>query len=60
MHTGMEKSGKKERRKEKKFAVSCVLLCLSLFFSFCLKGEALDGKSEAVIDYTPYLKFTQR
>uniref|UniRef100_A0A8C2IIW8 RUN domain-containing protein 3A n=1 Tax=Cyprinus carpio TaxID=7962 RepID=A0A8C2IIW8_CYPCA len=28
-------------------------------FSFCLKGEALDGKSEAVIDYTPYLKFTQ-
>uniref|UniRef100_A0A672PNT9 RUN domain-containing protein 3A n=1 Tax=Sinocyclocheilus grahami TaxID=75366 RepID=A0A672PNT9_SINGR len=29
-------------------------------FSFCLKGEALDGKSEAVIDYTPYLKFTQR
>ncbi|XP_016415083.1 RUN domain-containing protein 3A-like [Sinocyclocheilus rhinocerous] len=27
--------------------------------SFCLKGEALDGKSEAVIDYTPYLKFTQ-
>lgn len=28
--------------------------------SFCLKGEALDGKSPAVIDYTPYLKFTQR
>lgn len=28
--------------------------------SFCLKGEALDGKSSAVIDYTPYLKFTQR
>uniref|UniRef100_A0A4W4HAD4 RUN domain-containing protein n=1 Tax=Electrophorus electricus TaxID=8005 RepID=A0A4W4HAD4_ELEEL len=28
-------------------------------FSFCLKGEALDGKAEAVIDYTPYLKFTQ-
>ncbi|XP_004080333.1 RUN domain-containing protein 3A [Oryzias latipes] len=28
-------------------------------FSFCLKGEALDGKSAAVIDYTPYLKFTQ-
>ncbi|KAG7459774.1 hypothetical protein MATL_G00214170 [Megalops atlanticus] len=28
-------------------------------FSFCLKGEALDGKSVAVIDYTPYLKFTQ-
>uniref|UniRef100_A0A665T7R9 RUN domain-containing protein 3A n=1 Tax=Echeneis naucrates TaxID=173247 RepID=A0A665T7R9_ECHNA len=28
-------------------------------FSFCLKGETLDGKSPAVIDYTPYLKFTQ-
>uniref|UniRef100_A0A3P9KQ52 RUN domain-containing protein 3A n=1 Tax=Oryzias latipes TaxID=8090 RepID=A0A3P9KQ52_ORYLA len=28
-------------------------------FSFCLKGESLDGKSPAVIDYTPYLKFTQ-
>lgn len=28
-------------------------------FSFCLKGKALDGKSPAVIDYTPYLKFTQ-
>ncbi|KAK1806688.1 hypothetical protein P4O66_005189, partial [Electrophorus voltai] len=26
--------------------------------SFCLKGEALDGYP-AVIDYTPYLKFTQ-
>ncbi|XP_063079444.1 RUN domain-containing protein 3A isoform X3 [Engraulis encrasicolus] len=28
-------------------------------FSFCLKGEVLDGKTSAVIDYTPYLKFTQ-
>nr|XP_061807525.1 RUN domain-containing protein 3A-like isoform X1 [Nerophis lumbriciformis] len=28
-------------------------------FSFCLKGEALDGKIPAVVDYTPYLKFTQ-
>ncbi|XP_068161719.1 RUN domain-containing protein 3A [Antennarius striatus] len=28
-------------------------------FSFCLKGEAMDGESAAVIDYTPYLKFTQ-
>uniref|UniRef100_A0A8C9S704 RUN domain-containing protein 3A n=1 Tax=Scleropages formosus TaxID=113540 RepID=A0A8C9S704_SCLFO len=28
-------------------------------FSFCLKGEVLDGKIGAVIDYTPYLKFTQ-
>ncbi|XP_038653910.1 RUN domain-containing protein 3B isoform X4 [Scyliorhinus canicula] len=28
-------------------------------FSFCLKGESLDGNCPAVIDYTPYLKFTQ-
>ncbi|KAK3515753.1 hypothetical protein QTP70_030196 [Hemibagrus guttatus] len=28
-------------------------------FSFCLKGESLDGSCPAVIDYTPYLKFTQ-
>lgn len=28
--------------------------------SFCLKGEVMDGKVPAVIDYTPYLKFTQR
>uniref|UniRef100_A0A8C6USP9 RUN domain containing 3b n=1 Tax=Neogobius melanostomus TaxID=47308 RepID=A0A8C6USP9_9GOBI len=28
-------------------------------FSFCLKGEALDGSCPAVIDYTPYLKFVQ-
>ncbi|XP_041264788.1 RUN domain-containing protein 3B isoform X2 [Onychostruthus taczanowskii] len=28
-------------------------------FSFCLKGEGLDGSYPAVIDYTPYLKFTQ-
>ncbi|XP_029929379.1 RUN domain-containing protein 3B isoform X2 [Myripristis murdjan] len=28
-------------------------------FSFCLKGEGLDGSCPAVIDYTPYLKFTQ-
>ncbi|NWU92436.1 RUN3B protein, partial [Upupa epops] len=27
--------------------------------SFCLKGEGLDGSFPAVIDYTPYLKFTQ-
>lgn len=33
---------------------------LVFLLSFCLKGEALDGKSPAVIDYTPYLKFTQR
>lgn len=29
-------------------------------FSFCLKGEGVDGSSPAVIDYTPYLKFAQR
>ncbi|XP_010006417.1 PREDICTED: RUN domain-containing protein 3A, partial [Chaetura pelagica] len=29
-------------------------------FSFCLKGEVMDGKMPMVIDYTPYLKFTQR
>ncbi|KFU83673.1 RUN domain-containing protein 3A, partial [Chaetura pelagica] len=28
--------------------------------SFCLKGEVMDGKMPMVIDYTPYLKFTQR
>ncbi|OXB84708.1 UNVERIFIED_CONTAM: hypothetical protein H355_001185, partial [Colinus virginianus] len=28
-------------------------------FSFCLKGEKLDGSFPAVIDYTPYLKFTE-
>ncbi|KAJ8004968.1 hypothetical protein DPEC_G00141780 [Dallia pectoralis] len=29
-------------------------------FSFCLKGEVLDGSYPAVIDYTPYLQFVQR
>ncbi|XP_055276575.1 RUN domain-containing protein 3B isoform X4 [Moschus berezovskii] len=28
-------------------------------FSFCLKGERLDGNLPAVIDYIPYLRFTQ-
>ncbi|XP_053183525.1 RUN domain-containing protein 3B [Scomber japonicus] len=28
-------------------------------FSFCLKGEGVDGSCPSVIDYTPYLKFTQ-
>ncbi|KFQ84553.1 RUN domain-containing protein 3B, partial [Phoenicopterus ruber ruber] len=39
-----------------------LVIILSLFFSFisfCLKGEGLDGSFPAVIDYTPYLKFTQ-
>ena len=39
---------------------SCFICVFFLLHSFCLKGEALDGKSSAVIDYTPYLKFTQR
>uniref|UniRef100_A0A8B9Q8F6 RUN domain containing 3A n=1 Tax=Apteryx owenii TaxID=8824 RepID=A0A8B9Q8F6_APTOW len=30
-----------------------------LRLSFCLKGEVMDGKTPVVIDYTPYLKFTQ-
>ncbi|XP_040473161.1 RUN domain-containing protein 3A isoform X5 [Falco naumanni] len=29
------------------------------FRYFCLKGEVMDGKTPVVIDYTPYLKFTQ-
>ncbi|XP_016382007.1 RUN domain-containing protein 3B-like [Sinocyclocheilus rhinocerous] len=28
-------------------------------FSFCLKGEGLDESCPVIIDYTPYLKFTQ-
>uniref|UniRef100_A0A8C4JYH7 RUN domain containing 3A n=1 Tax=Dromaius novaehollandiae TaxID=8790 RepID=A0A8C4JYH7_DRONO len=32
---------------------------LSPFPPFCLKGEVMDGKTPVVIDYTPYLKFTQ-
>ncbi|XP_029694131.1 RUN domain-containing protein 3B isoform X2 [Takifugu rubripes] len=28
-------------------------------FSFCLKGEGVDGASPAIIDFTPYLKFIQ-
>ncbi|KAL0985398.1 hypothetical protein UPYG_G00156390 [Umbra pygmaea] len=31
----------------------------SIDFSFCLKGEGLDGSYPAVIDYTPYLKLIQ-
>lgn len=37
-----------------------ILLLLLLPLSFCLKGEVMDGKTPVVIDYTPYLKFTQR
>ncbi|XP_032821923.1 RUN domain-containing protein 3B-like isoform X2 [Petromyzon marinus] len=31
----------------------------SIDFSFCLKGEDLANENNAVIDYTPYLKYTQ-
>uniref|UniRef100_A0A8C3JN91 RUN domain containing 3A n=1 Tax=Calidris pygmaea TaxID=425635 RepID=A0A8C3JN91_9CHAR len=34
-------------------------LLLPPSLSFCLKGEVMDGKTPVVIDYTPYLKFTQ-
>lgn len=37
-----------------------LLLLLLPPLSFCLKGEVMDGKTPVVIDYTPYLKFTQR
>uniref|UniRef100_A0A3B4A3R6 RUN domain-containing protein 3A n=1 Tax=Periophthalmus magnuspinnatus TaxID=409849 RepID=A0A3B4A3R6_9GOBI len=46
--------------REESTVLTGMLIGLSAIdFSFCLKGEALDGKSPAVIDYTPYLKFTQ-
>ncbi|MXQ87300.1 hypothetical protein E5288_WYG007560 [Bos mutus] len=38
---------------------TCPLPCGCSASSFCLKGEVLDGKTPVVIDYTPYLKFTQ-
>lgn len=44
----------------KEFVFDLIPSSLHFLHSFCLKGEALDGKSSAVIDYTPYLKFTQR
>ncbi|XP_072299063.1 RUN domain-containing protein 3A isoform X2 [Eucyclogobius newberryi] len=46
--------------REESTVLTGMLIGLSAIdFSFCLKGEALDGKAPAVIDYTPYLKFTQ-
>uniref|UniRef100_A0A663F2S4 RUN domain containing 3A n=1 Tax=Aquila chrysaetos chrysaetos TaxID=223781 RepID=A0A663F2S4_AQUCH len=38
---------------------AALILLLLLPLSFCLKGEVMDGKTPVVIDYTPYLKFTQ-
>ncbi|MBN3312041.1 RUN3A protein, partial [Atractosteus spatula] len=46
--------------REESTVLTGMLIGLSAIdFSFCLKGEVLDGKTPAVIDYTPYLKFTQ-
>ncbi|XP_073428860.1 RUN domain-containing protein 3A isoform X3 [Dendrobates tinctorius] len=47
--------------REESSVLTGMLIGLSAIdFSFCLKGEGIDGKTPAVIDYTPYLKFTQR
>ncbi|CAJ0964887.1 unnamed protein product, partial [Ranitomeya imitator] len=46
--------------REESSVLTGMLIGLSAIdFSFCLKGEGIDGKTLAVIDYTPYLKFTQ-
>ncbi|XP_030077775.1 RUN domain-containing protein 3A isoform X1 [Microcaecilia unicolor] len=46
--------------REESTVLTGMLIGLSAIdFSFCLKGEVMDGKTPAVIDYTPYLKFTQ-
>ncbi|XP_033913176.1 RUN domain-containing protein 3A-like isoform X2 [Acipenser ruthenus] len=46
--------------REEAMVLTGMLIGLSAIdFSFCLKGEVMDGKTIAVIDYTPYLKFTQ-
>ncbi|XP_034046462.1 RUN domain-containing protein 3A-like isoform X2 [Thalassophryne amazonica] len=46
--------------REEAMVLTGMLIGLSAIdFSFCLKGETLDGKFPSVIDYTPYLKFTQ-
>nr|XP_033775261.1 RUN domain-containing protein 3A isoform X2 [Geotrypetes seraphini] len=46
--------------REESTVLTGMLIGLSAIdFSFCLKGEVMDGKTAAVIDYTPYLKFTQ-
>ncbi|XP_049924104.1 RUN domain-containing protein 3A isoform X5 [Epinephelus moara] len=46
-------------REEAQVLTGMLIGLSAIDFSFCLKGETLDGKSPAVIDYTPYLKFTQ-
>ncbi|XP_078012098.1 RUN domain-containing protein 3A isoform X3 [Phascolarctos cinereus] len=46
--------------REESAVLTGMLIGLSAIdFSFCLKGEVMDGKTPVVIDYTPYLKFTQ-
>ncbi|KAM9215166.1 RUN domain-containing protein 3A isoform 2-T2 [Leptosomus discolor] len=46
--------------REESTVLTGLLIGLSAIdFSFCLKGEVMDGKTPVVIDYTPYLKFTQ-
>ncbi|XP_032647469.1 RUN domain-containing protein 3A isoform X3 [Mauremys mutica] len=46
--------------REESTVLTGMLIGLSAIdFSFCLKGEVMDGKTPVVIDYTPYLKFTQ-
>ncbi|XP_075631531.1 RUN domain-containing protein 3A isoform X2 [Balearica regulorum gibbericeps] len=46
--------------REESMVLTGMLIGLSAIdFSFCLKGEVMDGKMPVVIDYTPYLKFTQ-
>uniref|UniRef100_A0A669PYW3 RUN domain containing 3A n=1 Tax=Phasianus colchicus TaxID=9054 RepID=A0A669PYW3_PHACC len=47
------------RAKESTLLVGMLIGLGAIDFSFCLKGEVMDGKVPAVIDYTPYLKFTQ-
>ncbi|XP_046760366.1 RUN domain-containing protein 3A isoform X8 [Gallus gallus] len=46
-------------REESTLLVGMLIGLGAIDFSFCLKGEVMDGKVPAVIDYTPYLKFTQ-
>ncbi|NXX85957.1 RUN3A protein, partial [Urocolius indicus] len=46
--------------REESIVLTGMLIGLSAIdFSFCLKDEMMDGKTLVVIDYTPYLKFTQ-
>ncbi|KAH0626905.1 hypothetical protein JD844_002198 [Phrynosoma platyrhinos] len=46
-------------REESTVLIGMLIGLSAIDFSFCLKGEIMDGKTPVVIDYTPYLKFTQ-